>query len=382
MVDSFGSANKVKVCFISASHFRTDIRMFQKQALSLQKAGYDVSVLVMDNYPNEITEGIKIIKSDVFWLNRIKVLLFAKYIFLKKAIQIDADIYQLQSPECISLGLALKKKGKKIVYDSEEDLPNLILIKDWIPKPLRVLISSLVKLYFKISLKNFDLILSPHDHVVHSLSRINKNTHLITNFPLLSNKVTFTEQEYILRDPTICYTGTVYPYSNQEAVLDAIDNIDNVKYNIAGSMSSKIEVLFSKYFNVHKINYVGMLNKVQLQEFYLKNRLGLVILDYCEYLGSERGTLAVNKIFEYMESGLPFICTNYDLWHEIIEEFECGICVEPGNVSQIRDAIIFLLNNPNIAYQMGQNGRKAVIEKFNWKSQEKVYLNIFLNLNN
>ncbi len=82
-----------------------------------------------------------------------------------------------------------------------------------------------------------------------------------------------------------------------------------------------------------------------------------------------------------MEAGLPFICTDYTLWKEIIDEYKCGLYVEPGNVEQIKNAIQYLLDHPKTAFEMGQNGRRAVIERFNWRSQEISYVAMFNKMN-
>jgi len=55
-----------------------------------------------------------------------------------------------------------------------------------------------------------------------------------------------------------------------------------------------------------------------------------------------------------MEAGLPFICTDYILWKEIVDTYKCGLCVEPGNVEQIRNAIHYLVDHPKIAFEMGK----------------------------
>jgi hypothetical protein len=62
------------------------------------------------------------------------------------ALSKNADIYQIHDPELISFGLKLKKKGKKVIFDSHEDLPRQILEKEWIPKIFRHLIDKF-KLY-------------------------------------------------------------------------------------------------------------------------------------------------------------------------------------------------------------------------------------------
>ena len=85
-----------------------------------------------------------------------------------------------------------------------------------------------------------------------------------------------------------------------------------------------------------------------------------------------------NKIFEYMEAGLPVICTDFEMWkNNIIDKYNCGICVEPGNQEQLKDAITVLVSDHEKAYQMGLNGRNAVLNEFNWVTQEKILLEIY-----
>ena len=84
----------------------------------------------------------------------------------------------------------------------------------------------------------------------------------------------------------------------------------------------------------------------------------------------------VNKIFEYMYFGLPIICTDFDLWKEFVSKYKCGILVNPNSITEIRNAVQYLVDNKKLAYEMGQNGRKAIMETYNWSSQEAIYLGI------
>jgi glycosyltransferase involved in cell wall biosynthesis len=84
----------------------------------------------------------------------------------------------------------------------------------------------------------------------------------------------------------------------------------------------------------------------------------------------ERYTMALPvKLFEYMAAGLPVIASNFPLWKDIVEGNNCGITVDPLDCKQISQAIDFLLMHPEEAKTMGENGRKAVLEKFNWKTE-------------
>jgi glycosyltransferase involved in cell wall biosynthesis len=370
-----------RVCLVSASHHRNDTRLVERQARSLQSNGFDVTVLLNDGLGEEIKNGIKIVNPSSFWKNRLKIIFFAKKLFLAKAREIDADIYQMQSPECWLLGIELQKNGKKVIYDAEEDLPRHIKEKEWLPFFIRTLVSFFVEKFMLKILAKYDGLISPHLHVIDYLKKINKNVYYVVNFPHLNNFNDFSFSQYNSRSNLMCYTGTVYYYSNQFVILDAIKNIADVKYEIAGHIDHGYLEQLSLHDSFPKFVFHGRLPWDQLKYFYSKFKIGIVVYDYKLNLGWKQGSFGTNKIFEYMESALPFICTDFDLWKAIIDEYDCGICVQPGNEFQIANAINFLLTNPERAYQMGQNGRKAVIEKFNWQSQENVYLDLFHNLN-
>ena len=40
-------------------------------------------------------------------------------------------------------------------------------------------------------------------------------------------------------------------------------------------------------------------------------------------------------------------------------------------IEEINEAITFLLENPEKAYEMGENGKRAVVEQLNWHEEEK-----------
>ena len=61
---------------------------------------------------------------------------------------------------------------------------------------------------------------------------------------------------------------------------------------------------------------------------------------------------------------------------KMVEKYHCGICVDPHSVEDFKNAIEYLLTHKKEAYEMGQNGRRAVIEEFSWDSQAKGYLKV------
>lgn len=367
------------VCHVISGYFRNDARVFLRQCKSLDRHGFDVSILTNDGQPDEVLDGVRVVDCGKPW-PRWKALLFAKRQFLPKALELDADTYQLHSPELLPLGLALLRAGKRVVYDAHEDMPRHILEKEWLPLFSRKLISVAFERYMYWALRQYDEIVSPHSHVVSEFQlRLGKGV-LIANFPIVADNWEFSRDDFVGRENILCYSGTVYSYSNQEEIVDALGAFENLEYRIAGHIDEAHGERLKARPNGGQLKFLGRLSRPDLHEFYRSALIGVVIYDYKLNLGDRLGSYGTNKVFEYMEAGLPFICTDYVLWKDIVDRYDCGICVAPGRSDEIAAAIERLLQDKDMAFRMGQNGRRAVLEEFNWSSEEKKYVELFRSL--
>jgi glycosyltransferase involved in cell wall biosynthesis len=111
----------------------------------------------------------------------------------------------------------------------------------------------------------------------------------------------------------------------------------------------------------------GFVNREQAKEMLEQSKIGLVLL---HPIINYQDALPV-KLFEFMAAGIPVIASNLRLQKQIVEENNCGIVVDIFNIKVVQEAILFLINNPEQAKAMGNNGRKAVEEKFSWGKEEE-----------
>ena len=81
-------------------------------------------------------------------------------------------------------------------------------------------------------------------------------------------------------------------------------------------------VFFKKYNSFIRLKLLGRISHLDLREFYRSSLIGIVIYDYKLNLGYDLGSYGTNKIFEYMEAGLPIICTNFILWKAIVDKYD------------------------------------------------------------
>ena len=89
----------------------------------------------------------------------------------------------------------------------------------------------------------------------------------------------------------------------------------------------------------------------------------------------------LSRVLQWLQGNTMYI-SNRTILNicEIVEKYNCGICVDPHNSQQIKEAIQYLVENKEMAYQMGQNGRRAVLEEYNWESQAKLYIEVLTNI--
>lgn len=362
---------KKKVCHITSAHGRYDVRIFIKQCKSLANNGYDVTLIVNDDKDDEVIDGVKIISTNYNPENRIDRFINSQKLLMSKAIDINADIYHLHDPDLLPIGNKLKRLGEKVIFDSHEDVPEQIRDKQWIPRIFRNMVSKMYEFYEKKSLKKYNSVISVTPHIVERLRKVNPITSMITNYPIVDKDME------VIRKPrrAICFAGGVGQQWCHDKILNAIEDIDNIKYILAGTGSDEYISMLKSLPAWSKVEYRGRVSHAEVKTIYSQSLIGMA-LNYSTQAKKE-GTLGNTKLFEFMEAKLPVICTNYNLWKEIIDEYHCGLYVDPNDIEEIKYAINHIIDNPEEAKIMGERGRQAVIEKYNWGMQEKKLLELY-----
>lgn len=364
------------ICHITSAHKRYDGRIYLKECISLAKSGFDVSLIVNDDIEDEVLENVNILSTRFKPKNRLERLLFSKRKLFKMAVEVDAEIYHFHDPDLIPIGLRLKRKNKKVIFDSHEDVPQQIKGKEWIPKPFRTFISIFYSIYENYSVKRFDAVISVTPHIVKRLAKINKNTVMVTNYPIIKSN------SEVSRKPSnaVCFAGGISEQWNHEYILSAIEQLEGVEYILAGSGTKDYIEILMNHTGWKKTIYKGLIEHSEVNEIYSSSFAGLALNSSIQ--AKQEGSLGNTKLFEYMYAELPVICSDFKLWKEIIEQNHCGICVDPNNIEEIRSAIAHIKNNQEEAKTMGENGRKAVFEKYNWGTQEKILIRLYDDLLN
>ena len=359
---------KKKIAHLTSVHARHDIRILLKECSSLAKAGYDVSLVVADGKGNEIKNGVNIYDVGLIESRLSRILNTTKNIY-KKALELDADVYHFHDPEMIPTGLKLKKAGKKVIFDSHEDFASDLLTKNYIPMLLRHIMSATFKVYDKWSCKKFDTIVTATPAIGKLYNDRGCKIIVINNFPII-NELSVPKVE---REKITCFVGAQTPIRGLVELVNAIEKVDGKLY-LAGPISSNdFKDELKSLPGWKKVVDLGILPREEVANVLAKSSVGLVTyLPALNHIDSQP-----NKLFEYMSVGLPVIASNFPLWNEIVEDNDCGLCVDPRSPEEITEAIRFFFENPDEVVRMGENGIRAVNNTYNWLPEEKKLIDLY-----
>jgi glycosyltransferase involved in cell wall biosynthesis len=367
------SSQTVKIVHLSSVHGDHDVRILLKECSSLASKLDNVSVnLILAGVKEREEFGVHIHSVSKYYGSRLKRMwLTVNQVFLK-AISLDADIYHLHDPELLRIALKLKRRGKIVVYDAHEDLPRQIMGKSYLP--LKSLLAAFFERYENYVVKRLDGVVTATPFIADRFKKVNDLTIDINNFPLES-EIEFTKNDASVKENRVCFIGGISSIRGISQLVDAFENSE-VRLSLAGEIESE-------YFNEltvkngwRNVDALGFINRSHAVALKQKCLAGIVtFLPYPNHINAQP-----NKIFEYMAAGLPVIGSNFPLWKEIIEQNNCGICVDPSDSMAIAEAIHHLASNKELARKMGENGSRLVKEKYNWLQEENKLIDFYRQL--
>lgn len=88
------------------------------------------------------------------------------------------------------------------------------------------------------------------------------------------------------------------------------------------------------------------------------------------------------SVLEASACGKPVVVSNVGGLPEVVDNGITGIIVESKNSNQLADALVTLINNPDLRKKMGDAGRSKVMRDFSWDSSVKKMLRIYRNVLN
>ncbi len=393
----------MKIGMILDQEFPVDVRV-ENEALSLVDSGHQVFLLCVDSLDKtsefEEYNGINIIrlKKPKKWISRGRALIntvldyytsyWAKEIssFVKKN-----DIKVLHVHDLYMLGAAFRANKKcniPIVADLHENYAEglkhyqfantfpgnmLISIKKWEKKEIEWC-------------QKADHVVTVIDEAVDRYSNLGvarDNISVVANFVNADTFLNSSEDLKILNRFSDKFTATYIGgfdlhrglESIVQAVPDIIKSVPNFQLVLVGQgkNSDDLKKLAQSLKVDSQISFEGFQSPDKVPSYIKASNICLI--PHLKTIHTDN--TIPHKLFHYMLLGKPIVASNCNPIKRIVEETKTGLIYENGNPAQFARQIIQLYKTKEMAVQMGENGKKAIREKYNWPATSKNLIKLY-----
>lgn len=178
-----------------------------------------------------------------------------------------------------------------------------------------------------------------------------------------------------LHSNILLFVGKITPYKGPDVLIKAmpeiIKNVPDTELVFVGSgkLKDKLEELSKKLGILENVKFAGFVDE-RLKPLYYK---AADVFCLPSTLNTEVFPIV---LLEASASGLPMVVSDLDTFKCIIEGEYNGLFTKRGNVKNLSDVMIYLLENEDVRKEMGGNARKKV-EDYSWgriaEETEKLY---------
>ncbi|UCE73367.1 MAG: glycosyltransferase family 4 protein [Methanomassiliicoccales archaeon] len=403
----------MNICMVLENYFPPDIRV-EKEARSLLGAGHKIFLLSLGKEgmrPVEDVKGITVIRilppqnpiKRVLGTFSFSILFESN--FWRKNLEKVIKKYKIDIIHCHDLHLVktsiycAKKYDIPIIADLHENFPEGI--KAWRKEKTSIKFRAYNRLHFPFPMgfyKRFERsILKKVDHIVTVVDEAKR--HYIDDCEIPLDKVTVVMNTEDLEEfekikiqesfftkfknnYVITFLGNLSPHRGLETVIKSMPKIIEImpeaKLLLVGGKGQEryekqLKTMCVDLKVEHSVVFIGWVNFSLVPSY-------VVLSDVCLVPHNASGhthTTIPHKLFQYMIMRKPVIVTDCRPLKRIVEECDCGIVVPSHGYNEMTKAVIRLYENKDYAEQLGENGRKAVVDKYNWKRDGKKLVEVY-----
>jgi glycosyltransferase involved in cell wall biosynthesis len=368
----------VRVVHLTTIHAALDGRIFVKECRTLAAAGHEVHLIVTDP-PARERDGVRFhaFRQPTAALRPVRVgrRLAAMY---HQAAGLRADVYHFHDPELIPVGLLLNRTGARVIYDAHEDSRREALSLNKHRPCWGRLRAGALGLLEGAARQSLDAFVCATPGIARNFPP--RRSVLVQNFPLLEELTAGGTEAYRSRPPHLAYVGGITAIRGIREMVRALECLPpnlGARLVLAGHFAPPdLRTEVERLPGWQHVTCLGWQPRPAVRATLARARVGLVVLHPEQVFLDAQPT----KLFEYMAAGLPVIASDFPSWRKVVRDLGCGLLVDPLDPAAIAGAAAYLLAHPEEAAAMGQRGRQAVRERFNWEQEAQKLLGLYRSL--
>ncbi len=373
----------------------TNDRRVSREAETLVNAGYEVNLIAVKKADLPYAEHIngvhvyRLLGDDIYDIKQFAC--FKRYAN-KIVSAFDFDIIHANDQAMLNLGANIKKIKPTVtlVYDSHElfhswplnasDFNSFsVMLKSYIVRHIQILRE-------KHNGKYIDQIITVNNSLANNLQqylKAKKKICVIRNIPekgkpvnktdILRNIFSIPESAKIL----VFIGANIYARTlNLEQVIDEFANEPDTALVFICAQNKKAEPIheYVKLKGAGNIYFHGLIAPEAIPDYLSSADVGLVPTwnkkDMSYWYALD------NKLFEYINAGIPVLATLQPEYKNIVETYQCGICVNPDEPNAYINGFNAILHD----YPLNKNNTRRAAEILTWEHEQEKLIELYKSL--
>lgn len=343
----------------------TDQRV-QKLALSLQNIGFNVLLVGRKikrsrsfDAPYPFKRKKLLFEKGFFFYAEYNIRLFVFFLYHKADILFSCDTDTLPANY-----LASKLLRRKLVFDAHEIFPEVPeLVDRKFVKRCWTIIENLIFPKLKYTMTVCDSLANYYQEKYGIRMRVIRNMAYLNNTnikPLILSK----DKKIIL------YQGALNKGRGLEWMIDCMPLLNNCELVIIGSglLRGSLKKRVSKLGIKDKVQFIGKVLPEELVRYTKAADIGLCLL---ENKGLSYYYSLPNRVFDYIQAGIPILASDFPEIRNIVVTYNTGIVIDQYNRKYLAETITKMLKTGKEAYQENLH---EISKELCWeKEQEKLF---------
>lgn len=207
-----------------------------------------------------------------------------------------------------------------------------------------------------------------------------KNGADLSQFKPLAKENAFRKQEGLTGKFVASFVGThgmAHGLGTVFKMAELLKDRQDITFLLVGDGAERENLVRMKdAMGLKNVMMLGQQEKARMPEIIAASDACMVLLMKQDLFK----TVIPSKIFEAMAMERPIILGVEGESQAIIEEGDCGVCIEPENAQALADAVVRLHDDKVLAGRLGKNGKDFVEKFYNRETLAMIYLDLLAGL--
>lgn len=171
------------------------------------------------------------------------------------------------------------------------------------------------------------------------------------------------------------YIGHLYPGRGIDVIGEIAKHLDQVDFHLVGGTEEDISHWKDKLSALNNVYFHGYIPHKETIK-HLRN-VDILLAPYQKKVSGYKGKgdtvqwMSPLKIFEYMSTGTPMICSDLSVLHEILIHKSNSFLCPPDKPNEWVDTINYISDNYDEAKSIAQRAQKEFLDNYTWKKRSE-----------